>query len=50
MSKKEAKKRIRDEMRAEQAEYDARTRHMLERLAYHASRAAAHRERPRDDS
>lgn len=50
MSKKETKKRIREEMRAERADYDARTRHLLERIEYHASRAAAQRERPRDDS
>jgi hypothetical protein len=34
MSKKETKKRIRDEIRAEQAEYDARTRRLEARIDY----------------
>jgi hypothetical protein len=34
MSKRETKKRIREEMRAEQAEYDARTRRLRERIEY----------------
>ena len=38
MSKRKTKNRIREEMRAEQAEYDARTRRLKERIEYLAQK------------
>lgn len=45
MSKKERKKRIYEQIRAEQAEYDEQTRRLKERIAHHRSRAEAERRR-----
>jgi hypothetical protein len=44
MTKKEIKRRIREEMRAEQAEYDERTRRLRERIE-RGRREAQERER-----
>jgi hypothetical protein len=44
MKKKEIKRRIREEMRAEQAEYDERTRRLRERIE-RGRREAQERER-----
>lgn len=41
MTRKEVKKRIREEVAADQARYDDVTRRMLERIDYHKARAEA---------
>ena len=54
MASKETKRKIREEVAADQARYDDVTRRMLERIEYHKTRAEArdraHGERRRESS